>query len=112
MITNFYYTQKSWTKEECFFRLMSYSKKGQPKLICERKIDMSSFIGHYNAVCDIDLGKGIILKTSWNIIPACPKLHEALISKEKKQMAKKEESVKKEEIVKKEEVEDSVEPQE
>ena len=82
MITNFYYNQKDWTKQECFFRLMSYSKKGQPKLVSERKVDMSSFIGHYNAECEIDLGKGIVLKTSWNIVPACPKLHVAIQTNE------------------------------
>ena len=68
---------------------MSYNKKGNPQLISERKVDMSSFIGHYNAICEIDLGKGIILKTQWNIIPACPKLHEALITKEKKTLDEK-----------------------
>ena len=68
---------------------MSYSKKGNPQLISERKVDMSSFIGHYNAVCEIDLGKGILLKTQWNIIPACPKLHKAMISIEKKRMETK-----------------------
>ena len=50
-------------------------------MISERKVDMSSFIGHYDAKSTIDLGKGIILKTKWNILPACPKLHNALISK-------------------------------
>ena len=88
MITNFYYNQKDWTKQECFFRLMSYSKKGQPKLVSERKVDMSSFIGHYNAECEIDLGKGIVLKTSWNIVPACPKLHVAIQTNEQRRLTK------------------------
>lgn len=59
------------------FQLMAM-KKGKAKVLTECKYNMSDLIGDINKKADIDLGKGFILKTQWNILPACPKLHAAL----------------------------------
>jgi hypothetical protein len=57
---------------------MTDGKKGKPKLVTETKFNMSSLVGDINLTKDIDLGNGYTIKTLWNILPACPKLHAAL----------------------------------
>ena len=53
-------------------------KKGKPKVVTETKVNMAEMIGEIQALKEIDLGKGYILRTQWNILPACPKLHAQL----------------------------------
>ena len=53
-------------------------KKGKPKVVTETKVNMAEMIGDIQALKEIDLGSGYILRTQWNILPACPKLHAQL----------------------------------
>jgi hypothetical protein len=57
---------------------MQCDSKGKPKVVCETKYNMADLIGDINQTVSIKLGRGILLKTQWSILPACPKLHARL----------------------------------
>ena len=76
-VSGFYQTKKEWSKKECIFQLMTM-KKDKLKVVTETKVNMAEMIGSILAKKEVDMGKGYILKTQWNILPACPKLHAQL----------------------------------
>jgi hypothetical protein len=76
-LSGFYQTKKEWSKKECTLQLMTM-KKGKPKVVTETKFNMAEMIGSIQTTKEIDLGSGYLLRTQWNILPGCPKLHAQL----------------------------------
>ena len=84
-LQSFYHTSEKgeWKPNNCVIKLLANQANGaKPKVLAEKKFDISSVIGQKSEPFDLAVGKGFSLKIRFNVAPACPKANAALFKKE------------------------------